>query len=531
MRLSRSCGILLHPTSLPGPFGIGDLGSSARDFVEFLAETGQSWWQMLPLGPIGPANSPYQSASSFAGNPLLISLESLVDEGLLETGDLIDYPRLPEGRADYEAAGANKDALLRRAFRQFPNSHPEFDRFRRRQADWLDDFALYMALKLKFSGRDWTRWRPELTRRDPSALAYWREKLESEIRFVQFTQFLFERQWAELRRICETNRVRLIGDVPIFVSHDSAEVWTRPELFELDQEGRPTAIAGVPPDYFNKKGQYWGNPLYCWPAHEAEGYAWWLSRFRKTLERVDLIRLDHFRGFESYWSIPPNKARTAIGGKWVPGPGARFLRAMKRGLKRLPLIAEDLGDITPEVLRLRDEFELPGMRVLQFGFGSGSTADQYLPYRYVPHCVVYTGTHDNDTTVGWFTSEQEQAFVCRYLGTDGSEIHWDLIRAAFTSVADLAIVPLQDVLGLDNSARMNYPGVAAGNWLWRFLPGSLTPAIRDRLADLTAISARWNGSVAERFRTPRDSTFQAPAKRTATRTKAAGGVPRPTASG
>ncbi len=516
MRLPRASGILLHPTSLPGRFGIGDLGPKAHEFVAFLAETGQHWWQILPLGPTGYGNSPYQSYSSFAGSPLLISPEALAEDGWLSPDDWHDYPILPDARVDFEAVIPAKERLLRCAFRSFRPEHLGYAEFLNRNAYWLDDYTLYMALKEANQGRPWYDWEPKLVAREDQALNQARRRgdLDESIRYYEFVQYAFNRQWRALRAACLARGVRLIGDLPIFVAQDSADVWARPDLFQLDETGRPIFVAGVPPDYFSADGQLWGNPLYRWEAHAAEKFAWWITRLKATTDRVDLVRLDHFRGFEAYWEVPAG-SETAATGRWALGPGTAFLEALRDGLGGLPLIAEDLGNITAEVEALRDRFALPGMRILQFGF-NGST-DHDLPHMHINHCIVYTGTHDNDTTVGWFTttdanttqpSEQiafERAFALRYLGTNGKEIHWDLIRIGMASVADTLIVPLQDIFGLDGSARMNIPGTAEGNWSWRFQASQLDPRIMHRLASMTATYNRWNGELPAEFR-PRTAT-------------------------
>jgi 4-alpha-glucanotransferase len=511
MRLPRASGILLHPTSLPGRFGIGDLGLPARSFVNFLVETGQRWWQMLPLGPTGFGNSPYQSYSSYAGNPLLISPEGLVEDGWLDARDLDDFPTFPEERVDFDAVAPAKDRLFRRAFKNFKPTHLGFETFLSDNAAWLDDYALYMALKEANQGRAWYEWKPKLVTRDEKALEQARKSLAESFLYYQFVQYALARQWLALRTYCHEHNIQLIGDLPIFVAQDSADVWSRPELFQLDAKGRPTAVAGVPPDYFSATGQLWGNPLYRWEAHAAEKFAWWIARMKAQIDRVDLVRLDHFRGFEAYWEVPAG-SETAATGRWALGPGTAFLEALRDGLGGLPLIAEDLGAITAEVEALRDRFDLPGMRILQFGFNGNSDHD--LPHRHINHCIVYTGTHDNDTSVGWFTTtaanttqpkEQiafERAFALRYLGTTGKEIHWDLIRIGMASVADTLIVPLQDVLGLDSSARMNIPGHSEGNWIWRFQASQLDPRIMHRLATMTATYSRWNGEVPVEFRPP-----------------------------
>ena len=505
MRLTRACGILLHPTSLPSPFGIGDLGPAAFAFLDFLAETGQHWWQMLPLGPTGYGNSPYQSYSSYAGNTLLISPERLAEEGLLKASDWADYPDLPEDRVDFDAVIAAKDVLFRKAYARFKPSSPEFRTFIVENSGWLDDFAFFMALKEAHAGTPWYEWKPGLVTRDEKTLARWREKLADSIQFYQFTQFVFEYQWRALSDACQAKNVSLIGDLPIFVAQDSADVWSRPDLFWLDEAGKPTFVAGVPPDYFSATGQLWGNPLYRWDVHSTEKFAWWIARLKASLKRASLVRLDHFRGFQAYWEIPAGSP-TAETGRWALGPGTAFLEAVRDALQGLPLVAEDLGDITPEVLALRDRFDLPGMRVLQFGFQGDPGTEFHLPYCFVNHCIAYTGTHDNDTTAGWFSApprglpeerayrESQLSYSKTVLGSDGTAIHWDVIRAASGSVADTVIVPLQDVLGLGSAARMNTPGVPSGNWGWRFRPGQIRSLTSQRLARLTAVYGRWNGT-------------------------------------
>lgn len=507
MRHPRSSGILMHPTSLPSRFGVGDIGPEAHRFVDQLADAGQRWWQLLPLGPTGAGNSPYQSHSSFAGNMLLLSPEAMVQRGRLKPEDLPAAVGEPTDAVDYLKAAEIKNAILAKAFARF-SPDAAFHDFVAGNESWLRDYALFMALKDRHQGRPWFDWEPELTARRPEALAAFAESAAEAIRFHEFAQFLFFEQWAALREACRRRDVKLIGDVPIFVAHDSADVWSRPDLFFLDEWGKPTVVAGVPPDYFSKTGQLWGNPLYRWEAHAKDDYAWWRQRLRALLRQVDLIRIDHFRGFEAYWEVPGG-AETAVNGRWVPGPGAALFQALKDEFPDLPFIAEDLGLITPEVEALRDEFDLPGMRVLQFGFAVDSGAEKHLPHRHPVHCIVYTGTHDNDTSVGWITNEhvettqsveeieEERGFALRYLGTDGREFGWDMIRLAFSSVAEIAVVPMQDVLGLDGRARMNIPGKGEGNWRWRLLPDQFTPRHRDRLADLTALFGRWNGPLPE----------------------------------
>ncbi len=510
MRHQRASGILLHPTSLPGRFGIGDIGPVAKKFVDFLTETGQHWWQMLPLGPTGNSNSPYQSHSSFAGNPLLISPDEMVDDGLLDASELPDTPthENPDHRVDFDAVAQVKEGLFRLAFSRFDSStDPNYGFFVTKEADWLDDFALFMALKHEHQGRAWFDWEPELATRQPEALAAAREALDEEVRYYRFVQYVFSRQWQSLRDLCRTRNIELIGDLPIYVAEDSADVWSRPELFHLDSYGHPTVVAGVPPDLFSPEfGQRWGNPIYRWEAHQAEDYAWWNARIKAMINQVDLVRLDHFRGFEAYWEVPASSPTAAVG-KWVEGPGASLLASLRAHLGRLPLVAEDLGVITDKVRKLRDDFGLPGMKILQFGFGPDPVDEEHLPHRHIPHCVVYTGTHDNDTTVGWYyqspggtaqTAEQiteERDFVRRYVGSNDEPIHRAFNRLAFSSVADTVILPLQDILGLGSTARMNVPGVATGHWGWRFEFSQLTPEVRTHLAELTALYGRWNGEL------------------------------------
>ncbi len=491
--IERSSGILLHLTSLPRGHGIGDLGPASFQFLDYLVDAGQTWWQMLPVGPTGAGNSPYQSPSSFAGNELMISLDLLVEDGLLEGRELKARPAFDAGRVDFGRVGAFKDGALRRAFLRFDVHDSQFQSFRRREAHWLADYALFRALARRHSNAPWQSWPRPIRLRQAAALASARRTLENEILYQSFLQYVFDRQWEAMRAECRRRGIKLIGDVPIFVSLDSAEVWSRPELFQLKKSGAPTHVAGVPPDYFCALGQRWGNPLYRWECHAADGFSWWVDRLRAQCNRFDLIRLDHFRGFEAYWSIPAS-APTAVTGRWVAGPGDAFFDAVKGKLGRLPLIAEDLGDITPAVLALRDRHHLPGMKVLQFAFGSGPS-NPYLPTRHVPHSVVYTGTHDNDTTAGWISSlpksGAEFRFLADYLGAAGQNLTAALVRAALASVSSLSIIPLQDILELGSEARMNVPGQAEGNWTLRVRRYFLDRAEpRRRLADWTRVYDR-----------------------------------------
>jgi 4-alpha-glucanotransferase len=505
-RRDRRSGILLHPTSLPGGEGAGDLGPAAHRFAGWLAAAGQRIWQVLPLGPTGFGDSPYQALSSHAGNPLLVSLEVLRDEGWLDAGDLAGAPGDDPGRADLHAAAAWKGERLARAAARFAaraaaSARAAHDAFRAREAGWLEDFALFSALKDAAAGAPWTRWPEPLARRDPAALRAARARHAPEVDAAVFAQWAFRRQWEALRARCTAAGVALVGDLPIYVAHDSVEVWTRPDLFRLDARGEPAAVAGVPPDYFSATGQLWGNPLYDWEAIAREGWAFWIDRVRATLALVDRIRLDHFRGFEAYWEVPAG-APDARGGRWIPGPGAALFDALAGALGGLPLIAENLGVITPEVEALRQRYGFPGMAILQFAFGTDPQAPTFRPHAYAPDTVAYTGTHDNDTVMGWWEggagasvrSEEEvraeKALAREYLCTDGREMSWVMIRALLASVADTAIVPLQDVLGLGSEARMNRPSTLGGNWAWRVREEALGPAVTSRLRRLAELYGR-----------------------------------------
>ncbi|HZS43869.1 MAG TPA: 4-alpha-glucanotransferase [Blastocatellia bacterium] len=506
MGFPRSSGILLHPTSLPGRYGIGDLGKSAYDFVDFLAGSGQSLWQVLPLGPTGYGDSPYQCFSAIAGNTLLISFDRLIEVGVLLPSDLQNVPEFSLDRVEFGRVIDFKNAILYKAFENFRQSHnhplrPQFDEFCANEASWLDDYALYRALKGANENRDWSQWSEEHVRRDPAALATAREIHSDAIQAQKFYQFLFYEQWMSLKRHCADRNIKIIGDVPIYVAFDSADVWTNPHQFKLDEKRKPTVVAGVPPDYFSSTGQLWGNPMYDWERMKSDGFKWWIDRIRATMRFVDVIRLDHFRGFAACWEVPAGE-QTAQNGHWVPSPGRELFDTLKSKLGELPIIAEDLGVITPDVEALRDDYGLPGMRILQFAFSS-DTKNIDLPHNYIHNTVVYTGTHDNDTTVGWFNSkagtgstrsaeqiDRERNFSMKYLKSDGREIHWDFIRAAFASVADTALVPLQDLLGLGTDARMNLPASPGGNWSWRFREESLTNDIAERLKELTYLYGR-----------------------------------------
>ena len=475
----RRAGVLLHPTSLPGSIGNGDLGANAHRFVDFLAQSGFSVWQMLPLGPTHREGSPYHALSLHAGNPMLINLERLVEWGWLEN---LDTPGT-------EGAVAYRLKRLAQAHRQFSKRAAESDRqtfaeFVTAQSHWLDDYALYRALRREFSGQAWYQWPALLRDRDPDALAATRTRLAGEIAQVHFEQFVFDRQWRELRAYAASHGVLLFGDMPIFVAHDSVDVWTHREYFMLDAQGFPTKVAGVPPDYFSQDGQRWGNPLYDWQRMQADGFRWWIERLSTELKRTDFLRVDHFRGFEACWEILASEA-TAVNGRWVPAPGEALFEKLLQHFGTLPLVAEDLGLITPEVQRLREKFGFPGMKILQFAFDSGPD-NPYLPHNHQIDSVVYTGTHDNDTTVSWFESlpAEKQLAVVDYLGYTHEPMPWPLLRAAFESVSRLAVIPMQDLLGLGRGHRMNTPGTTTGNWLWRFTWEQLSPDLAPRLRQM-----------------------------------------------
>lgn len=495
----RASGVLLHPTSLAGRFGSGDLGASARAFAAFLRDAGQRWWQMLPVGPVGYGNSPYSAHSAFAGSPLLIDLEELVALGLITAGDLA-APRLPAGQVDYFAAGTFREQVLRQAFARLqPRSRlaHELHDFTQREAAWLEDYALFTAIKRAHGLQQWTRWPAPLRDRVPRALTAARQIHADELAYERFCQFLFARQWSALREHCRSLGVALLGDLPIFVAHDSADVWANRDLFLLDRTGEPTHIAGVPPDYFSKTGQRWGNPLYRWKAMAKDGFGWWTARMAQMLARFDAVRLDHFIGFVRFWQIPASEP-TAMNGTWMKGPGAAFFEALQRALGPLPLVAEDLGAVTPEVTALRERFGFPGLRILQFAFGTDPQAPTFKPHNYPRQTVVYTGTHDNDTVAGWFhdrggkgtprspaqTAKERRAALAYLGGGEDEPVHWQFIREVQKSVADLAIMPMQDVLGLGSEARMNRPGLAEGNWAWRMAPGALSATTARKLAAL-----------------------------------------------
>jgi len=493
----RRSGVLLHVTSLPGKFGIGTLNREVYRWVDFLVQTRQTLWQVLPLGPTGYGDSPYQSFSSFAGNPYLISLEDLVDMGLLDQSALDAAPDFPRGHVDFGTIYSWKLPLLRRVAEQFdwrasPALKAEFGQFVADNAEWLEDFVLFMALKDAHNGAPWIQWEMPLRGRQPAALDAARRTHAAALHNHRINQWLFYRHWLAAKQYANQHGISVVGDIPIFVAMDSSDAWTNPGEFFLDDQYQPTVVAGVPPDYFSATGQLWGNPLYNWKVMKKGRYAWWMRRMRAALRLYDIVRVDHFRGFAGYWEVPASE-ETAIKGEWKKGPGPDFFEVVREELgDNLPIIAEDLGEITPDVIELRNQFGLPGMKILQFAFASDAS-DKFLPHNYERNFVVYSGTHDNDTSWGWYTHtamEKERDFFRRYLRTDGHDAAWSLIDAAFRSVANFAIVPLQDLLNLGGEARMNLPGRAAGNWSWRFVSEQLTGHLADRLTDTTVAYGR-----------------------------------------
>jgi 4-alpha-glucanotransferase len=498
MKFNRSGGILLHPSSLPGPYGIGDLGPQAYHFVDWLESTGCTLWQILPLGPTGYGDSPYQCFSAFAGNPYLISFDGLIEDGLLNQADFAVMPNFNRSRVDFGQLIPWKLELLQTAFSRLSSAsklfREEFEQFQIDNASWLDDFALFMSLKEANGGGAWSGWPKSLRTREKSAMEKARQDFAESIVRYSFYQFVFFRQWNKLRAYAHGKNIHIIGDIPIFIAYDSADAWANPDLFFLDENGLPTVVAGVPPDYFSATGQLWGNPLYRWPAHKKSGYAWWLERFRSVLNFVDVVRLDHFRGFAGYYEIPYG-APTAETGQWMTGPGKDFFETVSKKLSEtddgtLPIIAEDLGVITEDVVDLRDSFNLPGMKILQFGFVNPS--DPFLPHNYTSNCVAYTGTHDNDTALGWLKTapEVERTFALRYLNSDGSDFAWDLIRAVWSSVAVYAVAPMQDLLSLGTEARMNFPSRLGGNWEWRMEESDIGSALAKRLREFNEMYLR-----------------------------------------
>jgi 4-alpha-glucanotransferase len=502
MKFPRRAGILLHPTSLPCPAGIGDFGPEAYRFLDFLKQSGNKLWQVLPLNPTGYGDSPFQCFSAIAGNPLLISLERLTERGVLSQEDLESRPFFPSNKVDYGAAHHFKVPILTKAAATFlkranGNERTDFERFCRTNANWLDDFALFMACKNAHDGVRWTEWTADIAAREPHALHEWTLRYAAEIDVIKHWQFEFFQQWQALRSYAHGHGIRIIGDVPIYVAHDSADVWANRELFCLDSQGNPTRVAGVPPDYFSATGQLWGNPIFNWKLLKRTGYKWWVERFRAAFRLYDIVRIDHFRGFEAYWEVSATES-TAMNGRWIKGPGTELFSTLQEELGELPIIAENLGVITPEVEQIRHQFGFPGMAILQFAFGNDPQGPSFRPHNYVRNLVAYTGTHDNDTTLGWRNSKgtidsirtsedvaKERVFARTYLGcADDEPINWAMIRTVLASVADTAIIPLQDVLGLGTEARMNLPGTSRGNWRWRFLPGVLSSELAKRLREL-----------------------------------------------
>lgn len=502
----RTAGILLHPTSLPGPHGSGDLGSAAQDFADFLAAGGHPWWQMLPIGPIGPGNSPYSSISAFAGGWHLISLELLVESGLLTPEDVEPLRARRRDRVYYPPVLRYRAQRLHRAFDNFgrrKRKRADYERFCEENRSWLDDYTLFCALKRTYKGTAWTSWNRDVAFRRPAALRDARRELRAEIEYEQFCQYVFDRQWFALKGYCNRLGIGLIGDLPIFVSHDSCDVWANRSLYQLDKHGRPTVVSGVPPDYFSKTGQLWGHPLYRWERHAKTGYAWWVQRFGNMLSRFDATRIDHFLGFNRLWNIPAG-AKTAMRGTWTETPGDEVFGALKSALGSLQIIAEDLGLLVPEAAALRDRWGFPGMRVLQFAFDGDEKARYDQPHRYVRNCVAYTGTHDNNTTVGWFQSLPKRGRkgpdcltvrerALRYVGSNGKRIHLDFIRLLYASVANVAIIPMQDALGLDARTRMNFPSTVRNNWEWRMRETAPSGALARRLRDLAEMYQRASG--------------------------------------
>ena len=499
MQFERSAGILLHPTSLPGKFGIGDLGTEAYKFIDFLNEAGQTLWQTFPLGPTGYGDSPYQCFSAFAGNPLLISPVKLLEEGFLSDEDLNNPPQGNPKKIDYGQAINYKKSILQKAYNNFKNNsngqEKDFEKLCKAHADWLDDFALFMACKDHHGGAVWSSWEKGLVQRDPKVLEEWKVKLSDEIKYHKFVQFTFFKQWKALRKYANEKGIKIIGDMPIFIAYDSSDLWANKEQFTVDADGNLTFVAGVPPDYFSTTGQLWGNPLYKWDVMEKDDFIWWRRRFTKLFELVDIVRIDHFRGFEAYWKIPGGE-KTAQKGKWTKAPGEKLFNSLKKHLGELPILAEDLGVITPPVEALRDQFDFPGMKVLQFAFGS-KMERKFLPHNFVPNCVVYTGTHDNDTTKAYFEKEKLNKdkndiyeHAQKYINYYGDDILTELIRVAYASVANIVIIPMQDVLQLASEARMNFPSTTGGNWTWRFTWDQINENLAKHYYGLTQLYER-----------------------------------------
>ncbi len=496
----RGSGVLLHITSLPSPYGIGDLGPGAYTFVDFLSETKQSFWQILPLNPTSRAfgNSPYGSPSAFAGNALLISPHLLVEDGFLSKSDLVSDFSLANHRVDYNTVTEYKYKLLRTAYENYKKKRAkdyEFEQFSNENSHWLDDYALFISLKEHFNGIVWSEWPEDIRNRNEDAMKEWKKRLKDKMSMRKFFQYTFFEQFFALKEYCKSKNVQVIGDLPIYVSYDSADVWTNPEMYKLDEYKQPTFVAGVPPDYFSKTGQRWGNPVYRWDLLKESGYSWWLNRIEHNLKLLDTIRLDHFRGFIGYWEIAAEE-KTAINGKWVEAPAEDFFNTLLKHFPKLTIIAEDLGFITPDVRRVIDQFGFPGMKLLIFSFGDDFPNGSYLPHNHVKNCVVYAGTHDNNTLKGWFTKEakaQNKTRLFKYLGreVEEDEIHWEFIRLAMMSVADFCIISMQDILGLGEEARMNLPATSKGNWEWRLMPDQITPSLVEKIREMTETYGRW----------------------------------------
>lgn len=495
--LTRTSGILLHPTSLPSPYGIGDLGKAAYDFIDFLEKAGQHLWQILPLTPTGYGNSPYSSFSAFAGQPLLISPEHLEKMGLLEEWELDTAPENNEDLVEYDKVSKWKTQIFKLAFSRFEMKEDkelkkQYRQFVKENTYWLNDYAIYMACRDMQGQKEWFKWDEKYRKSTQKVKAELKKTLKDEIKYYCFIQFLFYKQWAELKAYANEKGIKIIGDMPLFVSLDSADVWANPKLFQLDSKGYPTKVAGVPPDYFSETGQLWGNPLYNWEVHEKNQFQWWVARVRHQLALSDYLRIDHFRGLESYWAVPAEE-ETAINGTWVKAPGKALFETIEQELgKGLPIIAEDLGTITPEVIELRDHFGFPGMKILQFAFESEEESS-FLPHQFTTtNCVCYTGTHDNNTTRGWYDSASEYSRdkVRRYMNTDANSIHWDFLRTCLGTIADYAIIPMQDILGLGEEGRMNVPGVAENNWAWRYRKEDISDGLAEGLKETTKLYGR-----------------------------------------
>lgn len=495
MRFPRSCGTLVHPTSFPSKYGMGDLGHEAYEFINFLEETGQTIWQVLPLSPTGYGNSPYASYSAFAGNPYLISPDKLEEKGYITAEDLSKAFLPMTTEADYEASYEKKDTLYKKAFDQFKSSsskdvQKKLANFKKQNSYWLEDYTLFMACSLSNNRAPWNKWDKNLAQRKPSAIKKAKKTFADEIEYQTWLQFEFFEQWKVLKNYANSKNIRVVGDIPIFVDHNSADVWSHSEFFAVDKQGNRELVAGVPPDYFSETGQLWGNPLYKWKAIQKDNFSWWIERFRQMFDLFDAIRVDHFRGFDEYWEVKASE-KTAENGEWVKAPGVELFTTIKEKLGSLPIIAEDLGLMTQGVEDLRDQFNFPGMKILQFAFDSDST-NSFLPHNYPQNCVTYTGTHDNDTTIGWYNSapEVEQHRAREYTKSDGSEIQWELIRLGMFSVADQAIFPLQDFMNLESRYRMNTPGTVGDNWMWRYTPDMLQNVDKHRIKKMAEMTNR-----------------------------------------